>query len=138
MERVGLQTASNTATERDAEAPKEPEQYWVKASDVSSEDLAAILNIHRSVHLLPDQPTEGKTALELLEEYKRLEYADSFIGAGARIELRGKGPVLANGPEFMRVKIRFVNKKETSIMQEAIDSYFRDKGVNLIPLSATF
>jgi hypothetical protein len=38
----------------------------------------------------------------------------------------------------MRVKIMLANRKETSIMQETIDIYFRDRGINLIPLTATF
>jgi hypothetical protein len=138
MERARLQTAIQTATEREPVEPKEPEQFWVKASDISTQDVSAILHMHRSAHLLLDQPPEGKTAEELLEAYKSLEYADSYIGAGARIELRGKGPILENGPEFMRIKIRFANNKETSKVQETIDAYFKEKGINLIPLSATF
>jgi hypothetical protein len=91
MERAGLVTASKTATRKEPEEPKEPEQYWVKACDVSAQDLDAILNIHRNAHGLLGQPVEGKTAEQLLEAYNSLCYADSYIGAGARIELRGRG-----------------------------------------------
>lgn len=116
--------------------PKDPVQYWVRTSDVTAQDLVAIVDVYRSVYEVTEPPEDGLDYERLMTEFRSGFYTESPIGQGARLELRGKQPDANNTPEFIRVKIvtSGKNSKQILALQEGIDGYLRDKGIPLLSL----
>jgi len=129
---ASLIAAANAAAMESPE-PKDPEQYWVSTGDVDAADLGAILEIYGTLYSTMAQPADKLDLEGLLGRFKSSRFADIPIG-GASLELRGLGLGPNDQPAFTRIKIIMANKKNTGILQDKIDAYFRDvKKVPLIP-----